>query len=310
VLHLWLYRRGRDALGGVSLALAICLKMTPALFVLYWAYQRCWKLLVWTAVALVIFAVVIPAGVLGPQRYADVTGTWLENLIVPGLVKGAWYPIHINQSIPGVFARYLLGEPNPNGDIFWNPDDNDYEYQDQHGWIAVAWLSDGTVKWLIRLAQVVVLGLAAWAIGLRKLPRDDGRRALHYGLIVCGMMLLNQRTWDHHAGVLLIANVAAWYAIGFARIGRRARVAAFGLMALVWPLVWLVGSGTFKLAAQMLGHGRDAGEIWADYADAYGPTFLSFVALFAACVVLSAALRTSRSPYHVERCSLRSGAGS
>ena len=44
-LHLWLYRRGHDWAAGGALALAICLKMTPALFVLYWLYQRNWKLL-------------------------------------------------------------------------------------------------------------------------------------------------------------------------------------------------------------------------------------------------------------------------
>jgi hypothetical protein len=45
VLHLWLFRRGQDALAGGALAMAICLKMTPALFVLYWLYQRQWRLL-------------------------------------------------------------------------------------------------------------------------------------------------------------------------------------------------------------------------------------------------------------------------
>ena len=63
VLHLWLYRRGQDLVAGASLAVAICLKMTPALFVVYWLYQRNWKLLAWTLAAGVVFIVVVPVAV-------------------------------------------------------------------------------------------------------------------------------------------------------------------------------------------------------------------------------------------------------
>ncbi|MHC4294705.1 MAG: glycosyltransferase family 87 protein, partial [Planctomycetota bacterium] len=128
VFHLWLYRRGFDIWAGAPLALAICLKMTPAIFLLYWAYQRNWKLLIGAIAGLAIMGILIPAVAIGPNHYATLTQSWLENLIVPGLFKGAWYPVHINQSISGVFSRYFL--EGPNGNIFWNPDDNPYETQE------------------------------------------------------------------------------------------------------------------------------------------------------------------------------------
>ena len=70
-LHLWLYRRGRDLLAGSSLALAICLEITPALFVLYWLYQRNWKLLGGVLIALVVLGVIIPAAALDLRTHAS-----------------------------------------------------------------------------------------------------------------------------------------------------------------------------------------------------------------------------------------------
>ncbi|KKK74354.1 hypothetical protein LCGC14_2884620, partial [marine sediment metagenome] len=137
--HLWLFRRGRDLAAGAVLALAICLKMTPAIFVLYWLYQRNWKLLAASATGLVVFAAVIPAATVGPTHYAALMQSWLDNLIVPGLLKGAWYPVHVNQSLSGVMSRYFLD--GQNGNIFWNPDDNLYDVQDKFGWISRVLLS-------------------------------------------------------------------------------------------------------------------------------------------------------------------------
>ena len=297
VFHLWAYRRGWDVASGASLALAICLKMTPALFVVYWFYQRSWKLLVATVAGLVVFAVVIPCVAVGPARFADLTGSWLDDVILPGLVEGAWYPTHINQSLPGVFSRYFLGEPNPNGNVFWNPDDNPYAHQQQHRWIAFISLSDATVKWLIRVAQVVVVGLMGWAIGWRKLPRDDGRRMLHYGLVACGMMLLNQRTWDHHAGVLLLGSVAIWSAIGFGAFSRSLRILTMCLMLMSWVLIWITRSSACMLIAVISGAGSDVGEYWGDLMQAYAPVFYCFLLLLGAGVILSVAMRRLSPPY-------------
>lgn len=321
VLHLWLFRRGRDLASGAALALAICLKMTPALFVLYWLYQRSWKLLAGVVSTMLLFAVVIPGAAIGPERYAVVTGTWLKNLIAPPLVKGSWFPHHMNQALPGVAARYLLGKPDPNGDIFWCPDDPDYASKDNSGWIAPAALSEASAKALIRLGQVLILGLTAWVIGWRKLPRDDGRRALHYGLVLLAMLMVNQRSWDHYAGILLPGAVAVWQAIAFGRMKRHVRAVAISLALAAGLLVWLGSSGTFVLIAKLAGRGKEklvgevttlgvnmtlakpiaVGNLWGDIAKAYGTTFFYFALLFAAAVVLGAALKKAESPYARER---------
>jgi len=301
VLHLWLYRRGRDLAAGASLALAICLKMTPALFVLYWLYQRNWRLLAGTVAALLLFGVVVPAAALGPAHYATLTGTWLEYLIIPGLVKGAWYPIHINQSLPGVVSRYVLG--GANGDIFWNPDDYPVYAQNPHEgyWIHLVVLSESAAKTLVRVGQVVVVGLMAWAIGWRKLARTDGRRGLHYGLVALGMLLLNQRTWDHHAGVTLVATVAIWQALGFGRISARARRGAFVLMIAGGLALWFSRSDMVRVMARVAGQPDRAAKVTADIVTAYGPAFFCFLAMLVAGVILAVALKKPDPPYAERR---------
>ncbi len=234
-LHLWLYRRGRDLLAGSSLALAICLKMTPALFVLYWLYQRNWKLLGGVLIALVVLGVIIPAAALGPSHACELTDHWLHNLIVPGLMRNSPYPVHINQSLPAMMNRFFLPEGDKGGNVFWNPDDvPNYPGLDgmatqvgngpqQRQWVTLVSLSPWAVQWITRAAQMAIVGLMACAIGWRLLPRDDARRGLQYGMVVLGMLLLNQRTWEEHAAVLLVATIPIWLAIGFGRMGRAAR---------------------------------------------------------------------------------------
>ncbi len=303
VAHLYFYRRGRDAAGGAALALAVCIKMTPAIFVLYWLYQRSWRLLAWTLAFGLIFAVVVPAALLGPSDYADLTGSWLDNLIFPGL-RGAWYPIHINQSIHGVAARYFLD--GPEGDIYYNPDDYAYykpyaAVKEREGfsdrWITLVELSPGTLKWIIRGLQLAVVGLIAWAIGWRRLPRDDGRRALHYGLVALGMLLLNQRTWDHHATVTMIATVAIWQALGYGRMSRAARIAALTVFVTAGVLECTSGTELFKLAARLSGESSKLGDRWADRLKAYGPTFYQFVLMFAGGVICARSLKRREEPY-------------
>ena len=303
VLHLWLFRRGRDIPAGVALAAAICLKMTPALFVLYWLYQRNWRLLGATVVAGLVFAVGVPVVAVGPSRYVTLMGSWLNKLIIPGLVKGAWYPIHVNQSLPGVMSRYFL--TGANGDAFWNPDDFRYGDHGCGGWITLAALPGPVVKAMVRCGQVLVAAAMAWGIGWRKLPRDDGRRMLHYGMITLGMMILNQRTWQHHAAVLLIAVVAIWQAIAFGRMPRRSRRRALAGMLLAGPLLWLNASDLYKVLAKATGDGPLVGEYLADYVDAYGPTFWFFMLLLGTSVLLARSMRQVEQPYAPQRQTLR-----
>jgi hypothetical protein len=72
-------------------------------------------------------------------------------------------------------------------------------------------------------------------------------------------------------------------------------------MLLAGPLLWLGGTSTFDLAAKLAGESDETGELWADYAKAYGPTFWYFVLLTAVSVILLRALKGKDSPYSPQR---------
>jgi len=94
--HMWLSGRGRDVLAGAALALAVCVKVTPALFLPYWLYQRNWKLLGGAAAGLVLLVAAMPAALLGPARAAAVTTQWVDRLVLPNVGSASWYPQHVN----------------------------------------------------------------------------------------------------------------------------------------------------------------------------------------------------------------------
>jgi len=292
VAHLWWHRRGWDQAAGAILALAVCLKLTPALFLVYWLYQRNWKLLAGAAVAMAVFVLAVPPLLLGASHAATLTETWWNNLIVPGLIKASWYPIHVNQSISGVVGRYFLD--GPGGDIFWGPDDNPYAFQREHGWITLIALPEVGARLVVRLLQLAVLAGTAWAIGWRKLPRDDAGRMLHYGLVVLGMLLLNQRTWEHHAAVVLIASFGIWGAIASEGVTPAARRWAVALATAGLAVLWL-NAGELPVAlARLTGHSTQTGKDWADRLEAYGPTFCCFVLLFLAALVLAKSAKAAQ----------------
>ena len=159
VFHLWLYRRGRDYLAGIPLAAAICLKLTPLLFIAYWLYQRNWKLAVGTVAWTVVMVAIIPMIALGPERYVEYTGSWLHNIIAPATVGRAWFPVHVNQSLNGITSRYFL--TGHNGNMMWDPDAFPSYVGTQEGWITLVALPEGALRVMVTAAQVLILAVMA-----------------------------------------------------------------------------------------------------------------------------------------------------
>lgn len=299
--HLWFYRRGRDYTAGVMLAMAICIKMTPALFVLYWLYQRNWKLLGGCAAAGIIFVALIPSIFVGPAHNYELTRTWLDNLIFKG-VGGAWYPVHINQSLPAVLGRYLLGDQQ-GANYLWNPDDYPNGISEFKS-IAFMNLSEHAVKLIFRVIQVAMLCLSAWAIGWKKLPRTDGRRALGYGIVLMLMLLLNQRTWDHHATPMLIAMAACWFAIAYGNITTSLRRWTFGLAMAAGLIIWFTSGDLLCAYGRLAGMGKDAAEENANMIAAYGTDFWAFLLIYIALALLAINISKALPPYLQQRCRL------
>lgn len=282
IAHVWLFRTGRDVPAGLCLALAVCLKVTPLLFVLYWLTQRQWRLLAGVAIGLIAL-LALPFAVLDAGHYVQTTKAWVSSILLPG-ASGAWYPTHINQSLHAMVARLFTG--GQTGNFLWDPDEP--HATGQAAWITLVDLGPAAAKLLLQGLQAALLLLSAWAIGFRRLDRDDGRRALHYGLILTLMLLLNQRSWDHHAAYLILATMAIVVATHYGRSSptfRKWCAIALGVLILIEQ----------AMPGDLLD--KTFGEHTADRIAAYGTTFWMFLGLWVLCLLHSLKLKHLEPAY-------------
>jgi hypothetical protein len=273
IAHVWLFRAGRDLSAGLCLALAICLKVTPGLFVLYWLTQRQWRVLGGVAIGMTAL-LAMPFAFLDAGYYVETSKAWVNTILLPG-AAGAWYPTHINQSLHAMVARLFTG--GQTGDA-----------TPESAWITLIDLGPAAARWILRVLQLALLLLSAWAIGFRRLARDDGRRALHYGLILTLMLLLNQRSWDHHAAYLLLATLAIVVATHFGLSGgtfRKCCAIALGVLVFIEQV----------MPGDLLD--KTFGSHTADRIAAYGTTFWMFLGLWVLCLLHALKLKHLEPPY-------------
>jgi hypothetical protein len=199
-LCLELYRRGRDSASGVVLGLAIACKITPLLFLAYFAWKRAWRVVAACLAGLVLWLAVVPGTVFGWERNAQLFTDWYRLMIERPVLKGEVTTEHPNQAIPGVVYRLLTHSPSfitydvtPQGDI---PVPAEYHNLADIGRPA-AWV----------VVKVLTFAFVLAVIFLCRAPRGERqglRFAAECGLIILGMLLLSERTWKHHAVTLIL----------------------------------------------------------------------------------------------------------
>lgn len=76
---IWFWSRRQDVIGATCLGLAIALKCTSAIFILYFLWKREWKMASLSIAASILFTL-SPILVMGPVRYTEHMRVWLTNL--------------------------------------------------------------------------------------------------------------------------------------------------------------------------------------------------------------------------------------
>lgn len=267
------FRRRLDTLSGLTLALAIACKVTPLLFVAYFAWKRCWRLLGATLAGLVLWLAVVPGLTFGFERNRELMTGWYALMVERPLLKGEITTEHPNQAITGFVYRlfthspsYIGFEKTPEGDI---PVPTAYHNLADIGrpaaWVVVKLLTAGFV--------LAVVLLCRWPVRGPDDERQGWRFAAECGLICLGMLLFSERTWKHHAVVLLVPLAALTWALATVEFPRRVR--NFAVCALLAALVLTAGPGLLPGRAN-------------DLAMVYGTHTLAFVLLTVAVGLLLA----------------------
>jgi hypothetical protein len=262
VVALLLWQRGLDLRAGLVLALAIATKVTPALFVPYFLYKRSWRTVAGCLLGLVLFLLVIPSAVLGPQFNWQCLMKWRQNIISP-FVEGDMIKStqEVNQSIPGVLTRLLtqtkdLG-PHGNGGTAldlnlasWDPE---------------------TVALGVKALSVSLILLLALFCRTRATRRDDPRLLGEFALVVLTMLFVSERSWKHHFVTITLPLSYLVYRLSATRLKTSIRI--------------LIGAGLAIFALLMLTTSEEVGRLFLDgegheYALYFGLYLWSAVVLY------------------------------
>ncbi|WP_422926450.1 glycosyltransferase family 87 protein [Singulisphaera sp. PoT] len=230
VASLYSWRKGYDILAGLILALAISYKVTPALFVPYFAYKRSWRTVGATCVGMVLFLFVVPSMIIGPSFNLECLATWWKRMMSPFIIKGNSSSQEINQSLPGVLTR-LLTETKVGGGRY----DNHLDLN------IVAW-DPATVKMLVKGTTLAFVGLLALLCRTKTTRRDDPRLLGEFALVVLTMLFVSERSWKHHYVTLLLPYTYLVYRAASPKSPRYVRYGLIG--ALVASALFMASTST------------------------------------------------------------------
>jgi hypothetical protein len=261
VASLYAWRKGYDVLAGLVLALAISYKVTPALFVPYFAYKRSWRTVGATFLGMGVFLLLVPSVFLGPQFNGECLAMWWQRMIGPFLAKGEGSPQEVNQSMVGVVTRLLTDSKLGPGRY------------DAHLDVNLVSLPRPLVGHLLKVLSFGLVGLLALLCRTKATRRDDPRLLGEFALIVLTMLFVSERSWKHHYVTLLLPYTYLTYRVFLGRVSRGVRVVLGATMALSALLMATTSSEFGGLFADGQGH---------KIAQAYGMFLWAGVVLYGA----------------------------
>ena len=208
VLLAWLavyaWTKGRDWLGGLSLGLAVALKMTAALFIPYFLLKRQWKL----AGAAMLFAILFtlaPVLVMGTTRYTEHMKAWTDVVIQGVTQKDPSIGVlgqeqFENMSLRSTLVRDLMDLPVDHAGRapVFQPDGSRAPGQTHPAYIKVGSLSPAAASWVIRIVTLGLLLLVAWPMRHAPRGRDDPLIIWECAAVSVLLLVLSPITWGQH----------------------------------------------------------------------------------------------------------------
>jgi alpha-1,2-mannosyltransferase len=262
---LYAFGRGRDLIAGLSLALAIACKITPALFIPYFLWKGAWKTLAGCLAGLALFFVIVPGWFLGYQRNLQLLGSWTHQMVTPYIVNGTVTSEHPNQSLPGLVFRLATHSPS-----FLDEKGLPLRYDN------VASLDPRQAAWIVKGCMAVFAVLLAWSCRTPAINRRGWRAAAEFSLVIIGMLLFSERTWKHHCVTLLLPFAVLVYYLAVCRPGTLLR--AYLIASLTCVFLLMTSTGTSGIS--------DLLDELAKMAQVYGVYVWANLVLVAALVVL------------------------
>ena len=196
---LYYFAKNKDAMAGVLLGIAVAIKITPALFVAYFAYKRSWKIVFWSGATVVACWGIVMLLVLGYSRYPEIMRSWLA--ILTGYVEGGTIKEgltgfrHTNQSLDAFFFRTFTKVSADGG--FGN------------FYINLVSLPLTTAGWIVKGLKLAIVAGMVYLFRQRIVSRQDARIPFELGLVAMAMLFISPISWINHYVIMLLPMTVA-----------------------------------------------------------------------------------------------------
>lgn len=208
-LHLML--QGKERWSAILLALTITIKLTPALFLLYFAMKQKWRYVAQVGLFLLVINL-LPAFYFGFGKNLELLKDWYQHVVVNQKFHELNGPI--NLSLKGQLTRYLSPvdyEQRVDGDT-------------RYPQVNFAALSEETIRWLWLGFSSMTMIITFWllyrndvkTVSVEELSEKKQNIILEYGLLICLMLLIEPLTSKIYFIALLLP-VLALAGIAFSR---------------------------------------------------------------------------------------------
>jgi hypothetical protein len=241
VAALFAYQRGRDLTAGIVLALAMCCKVTPALFLPYLLWKRAWRALMGCAVGLILFLVLVPSVLLGPQQNARDLQSWGEHMVIPYVRDGAVTSKHNNQSLPGLIYRLTTDSPS-----FIAYTGEKYVPEQYDNLVS---LSPEIANWIVKGCMILFAIAVILTCRTATRSREGWRPAAEFSIVLLGMLLFSERTWKQHCVTLTLPFAVLCYCLATDQNRPLVRGYLIGTLVLVALLMATTSTELFKLSS-------------------------------------------------------------
>lgn len=251
-----LMQTNRPFWAGAVVAFAACVKVTPAIFLVYFLYRGWWRTLPGAMVCAVLCWVLVPGAVFGFSYNLQVLQDWFALVIESSVRDAAVDSLHTNQSVAGLVNRLFTNV------VAIQPETR----------ITLVELNATTLR-ILRLGIAAAIA-AVLALFTRRRTRGEFRPqqfGLEVGLVTCAMLMLSGISWKAHYVVMVLPFAALLSYLADARTPsrRRSLIQLLTLIAGAIPLV----SGDLITPE------------WANVAEAWGVHLIGLLAVFVASAV-------------------------
>lgn len=264
----------RDRLAGFLIGLSIACKLTPALFLVYFAWKRAWAALFTSLTSMILFLILIPSLAYGWHNNLEYLQSWHKQMIAPyaaGIVSSE----HKNQSLPGLLHRLLSDEAS-----FSDYDGDRKIVLEKHN---LASLDRAAVQGIVIACMALFAGLAAMHCRTSIEVRPRLAIMAEWSVVVLGMLLFCERTWKHHCVTLLLPFAVIAYCLSTDIVTRGTRWILGMILVLTALLMLSTSTGNSDLGVP-----DRAGKL----AQVYGAYVWAFLLLLAAMFIVLTASRS------------------